>query len=306
MKNGRVRVLAVLAAGLAVALVAAAGLLGSPVEATVPEVTSGPLTQLHLTATIRDFKAKGDPGGHPDFEAYMGTTRIGHVDESLGSDGKPVFKSPYGVQIIGEYTDRAGNNIHPNLFNASLGDVAGRLQTMTDKKITSRESFDQWYRDVPGVNLSRTLDLTLTLDPATGRYVFDSAEDEPFKSRGGFFPINGDLYGGYAGTGKNYHFTTELVTQFDYTRGKGDIFKFTGDDDVWVFIDGRMVIDLGSMHPQREQSIELDRLEWLQDGGRYRLHVFHAERHTTESNFRIETTLILRRVLPPQTTGKFD
>ena len=306
MKRGKASKVVALALGAGLTVVAAAGLVGELVIAKGPIVTPSTDSQIRLTATIRDFKASGDPGGHPDFEAYMGTTRIGHVNETLGSDGKPVFKSPYGVEIVQEYKDKNGNNIFPNLYNASLGDKAGVLQMMTDKKITSQTSFDQWYRDVPGVNVSRSVDLTLNLDPLTGTYVFDSAQDEPYKSRGGFYPINGELYGNYASTGKNYHFTTELVTEFDYTRGKGDIFKFTGDDDVWVFIGGRLVIDLGSMHPKREQTIDVDRLAWLQDGNRYTLHVFHAERHTVESNFRIETTLLLRRVSPPQTTGKYD
>ena len=111
------------------------------------------------------------------------------------------------------------------------------------------------------------------------------------------------------GVGKpntNYHFTTEIDTEFMFERGKGQIFTFTGDDDVWVFIDGKLVVDLGGMHGAQGQSIELDRLTWLQDGGTYRLKVFHAERHRVDSNFRIDTNLRLRMVEMPPTSGLYD
>lgn len=262
-------------------------------------------TEIRLTAVVRDFKGADEVGGHPDFEKYTGTTRVGHIEDALDSDGKPVLKSTSAVEIVKEFTDAAGNNINPALYNASLGDVAGELNAKGDDKITSSSSFSQWYRDVPGANASRTVQLVLTRTPA-GTYVFDSAIDERYVERGGFFPIDGELYGNFGTTAHNYHFTTELETEFFYERGRNDVFTFTGDDDVWVFIDGRLVIDLGSMHSKKGQSIRLDRLPWLEDGRMHTLKVFHAERHTTQSNYRIETSLKLRKVNPPQVGGKFD
>ncbi|MDX2016510.1 MAG: fibro-slime domain-containing protein [Planctomycetota bacterium] len=268
-------------------------------------------SSLQLNATIRDFKGRNVSGGHPDFEAFSGTTTVGLVAAQLDANRMPVPISLRGQTINTEFRDRLGRNINPAMFNATLGDVAGRLTAGgTGNGLTSFDSFRQWYRDVPGVNLSKNISLTLNRVPNTNRYVFDSANDEPYRSLGGFFPINGEMYGNSgtnsAGKVSNFHFTTEVRTEFVYNRGTGQTFMFSGDDDVWVFIDGRMVIDLGGLHSRKEQWLDLDRLSWLQDGLVYRLEIFHAERRTNQSNFRMETTLQLRTVTPPAVGQIFD
>lgn len=262
---------------------------------------------ISLEATIRDFKANGETGGHPDFQFFSGSTTIGLVRSTLDTSNKPVVASLRGQTISTEFRDSAGRNIQPALFDASRGDTLGRVANGgTGNGLTSAERFSQWYRDVPGVNVSKRVPLTLNRVPNTNRYVFDSATDAPFASRGGFFPVDGELYGNYASTGHNFHFTTELNTEFVYKRGTGQVFKFTGDDDVWVFIGGRLAIDLGGLHSRMEQFVDLDRLNWLTDGETYRLDIFHAERRTTQSNFRFECTLELRAVAAPTTSNLHD
>jgi fibro-slime domain-containing protein len=301
MERAKVYVVAGIAATSLVCLAVSSSTAGFPDPfANLPST-------LNLTATIRDFKPNGTTGGHSDFESY-GNSYIttGLVNATLDGDGKPTFKTKRGQQITANYTDSAGRIINPAHYNASLGDHAGTMSTVGTDQLTSDTKFFQWYRDTPGVNLSKSVPLVFNRVANTNRYVFDSATDAPYAARGGFFPVDGDLYGNQGSTGHNFAFSTEINTKFIYTRSDNQVFKFTGDDDVWVFINNKLVLDLGGLHPQKEQCLELNRLSWLVDGAECTLSVFHAERHTNASNFRIETSLRLQPARLPQASGLQD
>jgi fibro-slime domain-containing protein len=268
--------------------------------------TPAPPPVIQVRAIVRDFRGAAEAGGHADFEVFHGARRIGVVQNTLDENGKPVLADPIGRTVDTEFTDSGGRPIMPAMYDAAAGDVAGVLGTPSDAVVVSSAGFAQWYRDVPGVNLSTTATLTLRLDTTTNTYIFDSDTDPTYAALGGFFPIDDELFGDYGSTGHNFHFTTEVISRFNYRRGTGQMFKFTGDDDVWVFIDGKLVIDLGGVHPKLEQFVDLDRLAWLTDGENYSLNIFHAERHTIQSNFRIETTLPLEPVYMPAITAAYD
>jgi len=217
-----------------------------------------------IVMKVRDFRQRdaGDPNAHPDFESPNVGDDRDMVEVNLGADRKPVYRAS-----------------------------SGGTRT-TDGKAR----FDQWYRDVPNVNVPFDVPLVFT-QGAGGIYSYDSDRDGTVDgSRRQFFPIDNQGFGNQ-GNPHNFHFTGELHTAFTY-RG-GETFRFRGDDDVWVFINGQRVIDLGGTHTAQDAQVSLDALG-LTRGRSYPLDFFFAERHTVDSNLLIETTIVFDEFQPPR------
>jgi fibro-slime domain-containing protein len=288
----------------------AAVLITSSASGRAAPTTAPAATELRLSGIVRDFKERSVSGGHTDFERSP-SGGFGHFAnifaDTLDDEHKPVYRST-GNKVNTEYRDAQGRNIigPKSYIAAKSNDRSGSVATSAGGQVQNAASVAQWFRDVPGTNTSRSLDLVLKRVGTSDIFSFDDRTDATYSGRGGFFPINGELFGNSAGGTKNFHFTFELNTEFTYKKNAGQVFTFTGDDDVTVYVDGKLVVDIGGIHSAVSQTIDMDRLTWLQDNHTYRLDFFFAERHRTESNFRIDTTIVLRRVEPPAISGKFD
>jgi len=209
-----------------------------------------------ILAVVRDFNAKTDANGHADFETFEGTgPTLGLVKATLASDQKPVF--------------------------AGACSMAGKTAACPfDQQTTTKANFDQWYRYAANVN--KPYVLYLSLEPSNGALTFQSHA---------YFPLDGTGWGNQK-RDHNFHFTTEIHTQFMYNGGES--FRFIGDDDVWVFLNNKLALDLGGLHREETGTIQLDNVAktlGLTKGKIYPLDLFHAERHTKDSNFRVDTNL---------------
>ena len=259
--------------------------------------------------------------GHPDFENFSGnlcTGILGTVGKSiLGRDGKPVL------------THEA--------YTSNCVEVVSNNQSKAVKThLYCQASFDSWYRDDEQIN--KRVDGKLLLEKKTDEgktiYVFDSANPPVGsktlngksyswinsemkriypKSAGSYFaPLYSTGFNEGVGTTNNSayldskmsdingSFTTEIHTTIQY-RGENATLEFDGDDDVWVFLNDRLFVDVGGMHAKVakkgyvttetcKNDQKCDKTYGLYNGGIYDLKIFHAERDRTGSNFKLTLT----------------
>jgi fibro-slime domain-containing protein len=197
----------------------------------------------------------------------------------------PDMETPDVLKLIGFVRDLPAD--HPDVEGTTTGlqqacvesslDTAFFLPVPTEDNACNISESD-WYLDVLK---GRPHPIELEYEQEGGTY--SVLLDE-------FFPID-DEFLGNEGREHNYHFSYELHASF---ISEAEQFLTVGsDDDLWVFLNGDLIIDLGGTHAFEEASVELDSLE-LKQGEEYVLSFFFAERRTSSSSLAIDTNIMLK------------
>ena len=96
---------------------------------------------------------------------------------------------------------------------------------------------------------------------------------------------------------RNQHYCFESHAKFTHKPGLS--FSFRGDDDIWVFVDNKLAVDIGGTHLAAPGYVDLDNFTGasgkLEVGNQYDLDIFFCDRRTTMSNVRIKTNMYIQQ-----------
>lgn len=129
--------------------------------------------------------------------------------------------------------------------------------------------------------------------------VIDKNGDQRATAGSNFFPLDGVPRSEKSDDGNHNYF---FGMRYDVTFKIGDYvgplnYTFTGDDDLWVVLDGKkIVIDLGGIHQAAKKEVNLWDYVKHKDENEHTLTILYMERGAYESNCQMEFTLPSARI----------
>lgn len=242
----------------------------------------------------------GDYNANPQYPGNRPVSGI--VKSDLGSDGYPIinnakgnslaylFKPDVKVDVDGNTVDQtAYKKVYPDVNHLLKKDERGHLvynsnvnYAYFNKDTYNFEVYEKTFEIVnENHHAANTTDGNKTKEDGSP-VEYTTAKDDGFMI--GFFPF--DQYDesrkdpNFDGDGYNHHFGMTMEAKFynptadnlpvnTNTEKKEPVtFKYSGDDDMWVFVDNKLVLDIGGIHEPAGGMIDFTNgLVWVQDNG---------------------------------------
>ncbi|GAM19825.1 hypothetical protein SAMD00019534_030000 [Acytostelium subglobosum LB1] len=201
---------------------------------------------------------------------------------------KNVNFEPDTSQISGLSANMVGSALNPETRIPMLS----KNSDLEQARILDAETFETFFALYNEITQFIPYNLTFNLlDEATGIYqsVYNT-----------FYPINhlgwdsgkpATIYHDANGTYQNFHFCFKLNAFFTYQGN--EVLTFGATDDSWVFVNNKLVVDLGGIHPFMSSSLNLSSMANLNlaIGNTYPVDFYHCNRHTDVSTMNITTNI---------------